>query len=84
MDGWSSVLVRSERGRRALDNARGRLDFRELDNPEALVKLDAYDKRVAVDTLRRRFDPDGPLFIEYAEHAAAYEDSDRAPVDPDR
>ena len=84
MDGWSSVLVRTERGRRALDNARGRLDFRELDNPEALVKLDAYDKRVAVDALRRRFDPDGPLFIEYAEHAADYQESDRAPVVPDR
>ena len=48
MDGWSSVLVRTERGRRALDNARGRLDFREIDNPEALVKLDTMDKRIAV------------------------------------
>jgi coenzyme F420 hydrogenase subunit beta len=84
MDGWSSVLVRTERGRRALDNARGRLDFRELDNPEALVKLDNLDKRIALDTLRRRFDPDGPLFIEYAEHLSAYQDSDRAPVVLDR
>ena len=53
MDGWSSVLVRTERGRRALDNARGRLDLRELDNPGALVKLDSFDKRVAFDSLRR-------------------------------
>src|SRR5580693_7722070 len=80
MDGWSSVLVRTERGRRALDNARGRLDFRELDNPEALVKLDAFDKRIAFDSLRREFDPDAPLFIDYADHVKAYEDSDRAPV----
>ena len=71
IDGWSSVLVRTERGHRALDNARGRLDFRELDNPEALVKLDAFDKRVAFDSLRRPFDPDAPLFIDYAEHVAA-------------
>jgi coenzyme F420 hydrogenase subunit beta len=84
MDGWSSVLVRTERGRRALDNARGRLDFRELDNPEALVKLDAFDKRIAFDSLRRPFDPDAPLFIDYAEHVSAYEDSDRAPVLHDR
>ena len=70
MDGWSSVLVRTERGRRALDNARGRLDFRELDNPEALVKLDTFDKRIAFDSLRRPFDPDAPLFIDYAEHVA--------------
>ena len=83
MDGWSSVLVRTERGRKALDNARGRLDFRELDNPEALVKLDAFDKRIAFDSLRRPFDPDAPLFIDYAEHVSAYADSDRAPVLPD-
>ena len=84
MDGWSSVLVRSERGKRALDNARGRLDFRELDNPEALVKLDSFDKRIAFDSLQREFDPDAPLFIDYAEHVAAYEGSDRAPVVADR
>ncbi len=84
MDGWSSVLVRTERGRRALDNARGRLDFRELDNPEALVKLDNFDKRIAFDSLRRTFDPDAPLFIDYADHVADYQDSDRAPRVTDR
>jgi coenzyme F420 hydrogenase subunit beta len=84
MDGWSSVLVRSERGRRALDNARGRLDLRELDNPGALVKLDSFDKRVATDSLRRPFDPDAPLFIDYAEHVSSYQDTDRAPVVGDR
>ncbi len=67
-------------GRRAVDNARGRLDLRELDNPGALVKLDSFDKRVAIDSLRREFDPDAPLFIDYAEHVSAYEDTDRAPV----
>jgi coenzyme F420 hydrogenase subunit beta len=84
MAGWSSVLVRTERGRRALDNARGRLDFRELDNPGALGKLDAFDKRIAFDSLRRDFDPDAPLFIDYAEHLENYKDSDRAPVVADR
>ncbi|HXW38196.1 MAG TPA: Coenzyme F420 hydrogenase/dehydrogenase, beta subunit C-terminal domain [Acidimicrobiales bacterium] len=84
MEGWSSVLVRTERGRRALDNARGRLDFRELDNLTALEKLDALDKRIAFDTLRRPFDPDAPLFIDYADHVAGYDGSDRAPVVPDR
>ena len=72
--------MRTERGRRALDNARGRLDFRDLDNPEALVKLDAFDKKVAFDSLRRPFDPDAPLFIDYAEHVSNYDGTDRAPV----
>jgi len=80
MAGWSSVLVRTERGRLALDNARGRLDFRQLDNPEALVKLDAFDKRVAFDSLRRPFDPEAPLFIDYEEHVRNYEGTDRSPV----
>jgi coenzyme F420 hydrogenase subunit beta len=84
MDGWSSVLVRTERGARALDHARPRLDLRELDNPAALAKLDAFDKKVAAESLRRPLDPDGPLFIDFAEHVAAYQDSDRAPVVPDR
>ncbi len=80
MDGWSSVLVRTERGRLALDNARPRLDFRELDHPEALVKLDAFDKRIAFESLRRPYDPDAPLFIDFAEHVANYAGTDRAPV----
>lgn len=80
MDGWSSVMVRTERGRRALDNARPRLDFRALDHPEALVKLDAFDKKVAFGALRRPYDPDAPLFIDFAEHVANYEGTDRAPV----
>ena len=84
LDGWSSVLVRTERGRRALDNARGRLDFREIDHPEALVKLDNLDKRIAIESLHRPFDPDAPLFIDFASHLADYEGSDRAPVVRDR
>ena len=84
MAGWSSVLVRTERGREALDNARGRLDFRELDSPEALVKLDAFDKRIAFASLRREFDPDAPLFIDYEEHLRTYGDTDRAPSVSDR
>ncbi|MHB1711244.1 MAG: Coenzyme F420 hydrogenase/dehydrogenase, beta subunit C-terminal domain [Acidimicrobiales bacterium] len=80
IDGWSSVLVRTERGRQAVENARGRLDLRELDHPEALAKLDAYDKRIAFSSLRRTFDPDAPLFIDYEEHLLNYGGTDRAPV----
>jgi len=44
------------------------------------VKLDTMDKRIAVDSLHRTFDPEGPLFIDYAEHLATYGGTDRAPV----
>jgi coenzyme F420 hydrogenase subunit beta len=84
MTGWSSVLIRTETGHLALDRARGRLDLRDLDNPEALIKLDQLDKRIAVRSLQRKLDPDAPLFIDYAEHLNAYRDTDRAPVVRDR
>src|SRR5580658_9590868 len=66
MAGWSSVLVRTEVGRLAFDRARGRLDVRDLDDPEALLKLDRLDKRVAERTLQRKLDPDAPMFIDFA------------------
>lgn len=79
-DGWSSVLVRTPAGAEAFDRTTPRLEVVALERPEALVKLDAYDRKIALATLRRDFDPDGPLIWSYDEHAAAYEGSDRAPV----
>lgn len=79
-EGYSSVLVRSEAGARAFDRAADTLEMRALERPEALAKLDAYDRKVALASLQRDFDPDGPLFIEYDEHVATYRSTDRAPV----
>jgi len=80
IDGWTSVLVRTERGRLAFENARSKLDVRQLDDPAALIRLDNLDKKIAVRSLERPFDPDGPLFIEFEEHVRNYEGSDRQPV----
>ncbi len=82
--GWSSLLIRTEAGLAAFDRARGRLDVRDLDDPEALVKLDRLDKRIAERSLQRKLDPDAPLFIDYAEHLDGYAGTDRAPVVLDR
>jgi coenzyme F420 hydrogenase subunit beta len=79
-NGYSSVLIRTEAGEEAFDQVRDRLEIRELDRPEALEKLNALDKRSAAGTLKRPFDPSAPLFIDYAEHLAFYEETDRAPV----
>jgi coenzyme F420 hydrogenase subunit beta len=79
-DGWSSVLVRSAAGRHAIDRAGERLELRDLERPQALEKLDALDKKIAFESLERPFDPEAPLFIDYAEHLDAYEGSGRAPV----
>lgn len=83
-DGWSSVLVRSEAGRRAFSAARPALELAELEAPEALEKLDALDKRVALARTPRPLDPDGPLFMDLAEHLRHYEGTDREPVWGDR
>ncbi len=80
MDGWTSVLVRTERGRLAFQSARSKLDVRGLDDPGALIRLDNLDKRIAARSLPRKFDPDGPMFIDYEEHVRNYAGSDRQPV----
>jgi coenzyme F420 hydrogenase subunit beta len=80
IDGWSSVLVRTERGRRAFERARSGFDVRDLDDPDALARLDQLDKRIALRSLERPFDPDAPLFIDYDEHLRSYEGSVREPV----
>lgn len=79
-DGWSSVLVRTEAGAAAIERVRDALEIAELDRPEALEKLDRLDKVAAGAALQRPFEPDGPLFIDFAEHLAFYEGTDRAPV----
>jgi len=80
MTGWTSVLIRSERGERAFDIARRGLDLRELDDPAALERLDNLDKRIAVGALQRALDPSAPMFIDFEEHVASYAGSDRQPV----
>lgn len=79
-DGWTTVLVRTERGRLAFQQARGRLDVRDLDDPAALVRLDGLDKRIAERSLQRKLDPDLPLFIDYEEHVRSYQDTERRPA----
>jgi coenzyme F420 hydrogenase subunit beta len=80
-DGYSSVLIRSEEGLAAFEHVKGSLLTRPLDKPQALDKLDALDKRVAFSSLKRAFDPDAPLFIDYEDHLNDYAGTDRAPVE---
>jgi coenzyme F420 hydrogenase subunit beta len=80
-DGYSSVLIRTEEGLEAWSHVREKLLTRSLDKPQALDKLDALDKRVAFSSLKRDFDPDAPLFIDYEEHLSNYAGTNRAPVE---
>jgi coenzyme F420 hydrogenase subunit beta len=79
-DGYSSVLIWTDAGCAAFQHVAPRLETRELDRPQAIEKLDTLDKSVAFKSLRRSYDPDAPLFIDYEEHLRQYAGSDRAPV----
>jgi coenzyme F420 hydrogenase subunit beta len=79
-DGWTSVLVRTERGRASFDAARKALDVRELDNAEALIKLDEFDQKIARRALARELDPMGGMFMSYDEHVTNYAGTTRQPV----
>jgi coenzyme F420 hydrogenase subunit beta len=79
-DGYSSVLIWTDAGREAFARVAPRLEIRDLDRPQAIEKLDALDKSVALATLARPYEPDGPLFIAYEEHLRHYAGTDRAPV----
>jgi coenzyme F420 hydrogenase subunit beta len=79
-DGYSSVLIRTGAGLEAFRRVVERLELRELDRPQAIEKLDALDKTVAFANLKRPFDAEAPLFIDFQEHLERYQATDRAPV----
>src|SRR6202034_3819620 len=80
MDGWTSVLVRTERGQLAFQKARTKLDVRTLHAPAAPVLFDTPDKRFPLKALARPLDPDAPLFIDSEDHVRQYADTDRHAV----
>lgn len=67
-DGWTTVLIRSERGRRLFDRARDRFEVKDVIDAAAINRLDALNKRIAMRSLARPFDPNAALFIEYGHH----------------
>jgi len=69
-DGWTTVLVRTPRGRAMLDVARTSFEVADLTDVDALLRLDALNTSIARRTLGRELDASGPMFIEYGEHPA--------------
>ena len=79
-DGYSSILIWTETGQQAFRHVVPRLEITDLERPQAIAKLEALDKTVALANLHRPYDPHGPLFIDYEAHLRTYEGTDRAPV----
>jgi len=80
--GWTTLLVRSDEGREALEKASGALQV--LPGPDmALVeKSAAADLRRAGKVLARGYDADGGLWISYTSHLRDYADTDRSAAAP--
>ena len=49
------------------------LEYHDLEDRSAIGGLQSWDKKQAFEALGRPFDPDAPLFIDYADHVAEYD-----------
>ncbi|RKD88050.1 Coenzyme F420 hydrogenase/dehydrogenase, beta subunit C-terminal domain [Halopiger aswanensis] len=78
-EGYSTVVVRTETGREAWTAAAGGLETTEIDRPEALEKIAAWNERRAKSILPRGFDPEGEIGIAYEHHREVYDGTDREP-----
>ena len=78
--GRSTVLVRTEDGRKAWEAASDHLDVHDLEDLEPLRRMEERNRTRAIKAMEREYDPDAPLWITYGEHLADYEGTDRAPV----
>ena len=78
-DGETTLLVRTERGQRAVEGATDALSLAPLDDAETLQDLADWNERRAKHFLEREYDPDGSVGISYGEHRSAYDDTDRDP-----
>jgi coenzyme F420 hydrogenase subunit beta len=80
--GFTTVLVRSEAGEEAWRVAADALDWQPLTDLEPVARAERRNRRRALRHLRRRYDPQGSLWVSYSEHLRAYAGSERAPAPP--
>lgn len=78
-DGYTTVIVRTDRGRDFWKRGRDRLEFVEGIDPEAIANLSEWNERTARTALERDFRPGGNLTIPLEEHVDEYEGTDRSP-----
>ncbi|MES3517978.1 MAG: Coenzyme F420 hydrogenase/dehydrogenase, beta subunit C-terminal domain [Natronomonas sp.] len=74
----TTLITRSERGKRALETAAEALEIEPL-SESGTDALEAWNRRRAEETIPRDLDPEGSLSISYETHRAAYDGTDREP-----
>lgn len=80
--GYSTVLVRSEAGAKAIEAVRDSLSIRELRELGPVSRIAGLDAKRAKRTSARGIDPEGSLWISYSEHLKHYSGTDRTPKAP--
>ncbi|MDS0475351.1 Coenzyme F420 hydrogenase/dehydrogenase, beta subunit C-terminal domain [Natrinema sp. 1APR25-10V2] len=78
-DGYTTVVVRSDTGDSAWEQAAPALETTAIDRPSVLERLADWNRRRAESTLPREFDPEGSVGISYDRHREAYDGTDREP-----
>lgn len=81
-DGETTVLVRTTVGEAAWATAAARLEVEQGCDLEAVARQERANRRRAVRTRLRPFDPDASLWFPYGDHLNLYLGTDRAPVMP--
>lgn len=80
--GYTTVLVRTDRGAEAWAHAAAALEATPLSDLSEVAALAARNRARAQRALRRPYDPDQPVWISYSEHLAHYLGTEAAPVSP--
>ncbi len=80
--GYSTVIVRSRTGAAAWARAADALEIGPAPDMAAVEGVARRNRRRAERHLHRGYAPEGPLWVSYAEHLAAYGSTDRAPCAP--
>ena len=78
-DGKTTLLARTDTGKRAVEIADDRLELRGIEETGALERFAEWNSRRAEATIPRDLDPDGNLTISYSDHREVYDGTDREP-----
>lgn len=78
-DGWTTIAIRSERGRKAWEVGGDTLTVSPITDTDPIDDLAAWNERRARAVLPREFDPKGTVGISPESHRDAYEGTDREP-----
>jgi coenzyme F420 hydrogenase subunit beta len=77
-EGYTTLLVRTDRGQKAFASGLEALETTPLKTTSALDQVAEWNERKARETLPRTYDPTAQLSIGLREHREAYTDSDRS------